>query len=204
MNKKIKLQTLLSSEARNALYREGRIVGDKSRILLEDFKPAYQWMANKRKEKISSPPDGVEAWPVWAWFKKDETGSVNPNDEEYEGQDLWLLTFEADPDQVVMSDFGDWHHVLNGWYLPNRHVADDGLAEDEAFCNELESAGIEWAERPYPQKFWDRVTKSWERIFDVRNGENGVQATFWVLNASQIISEVPCRGTVPELTLKCA
>lgn len=204
MNRKIKLQMLLSSEARLALYREGRIVGDKSRIALEDFEPAYRWMAGKMAEKIAPPPEGVEAWPVWAWFKKDETGAVNPNDEEYEDQDLWLLTFEANSDEVVMSDFVDWHNVLNGWYLPNRHVEDGGEAEDEAFCNELETAGIEWAERPYPPEYWDRVTKSWDRVFEVNGSNSGVQATFWVLNASQVIAEVPCRGTVPELTLKCA
>lgn len=201
---KIKLQIVLSSEARQALYDEGRIVGDKSRITFEDFEPAYKWMADQMAGKIAPPPAGVEAWPVWAWFKKDETGFVDPNDEEYEDQGLWVLTFEADTEQVVMSDFGDWHHVLNGWYLADRHTADEGLAEDEAFSKELESAGIEWADRPYPEPFWQRVTKSWERVFDVREGEHGVQATFWVLNASQVIAEEPCKGTVPDVTLKCA
>lgn len=195
---KITLQAVISGEARKALYETGRLVGDRSRICFEDFEPAYEWMSEKMLERLKSPPTGVEAWPVWAWYQKTDTGRVDPNDEEYSGQDLWVITFEADRDQVVLSRFGDWHFVLNGWYLPDQSVLDEGQAEDDAFCKELEDAGVDWGDRPYPEPFWKRVTDSWMRIFDLptENSGEGVQATFWVLNASQIISEEPCIGTV--------
>lgn len=201
---KINLQIVLSSEARKALYDKGQLVGDKSRICFEEFEAAYQWMAGQMLGKIAPPPADVDAWPVWAWARKDGTGQVDPNDEEYEDQDLWVLTFEADIDQVVFSDFEDWHCVLNGWYLPDSSVPDEGLKEDEAFCAELEGAGVEWADRPYPEPFWSRVTESWKRIFNVSRDEEYVQATFWVLKANQVIKEEPCKGTVPEFALKCA
>lgn len=203
-NGKIKLQIVLSSEARQALYDEGRLVGDRSRIFDEDMFPAYQWMALKMQEKLGVPVDVNDPWPVWAWSSWADQGDVDPNDEEFEDKDLWVLTFEAEPDQVLLSDFIAWHHVVVGWYLPDLYSADGGEAEVESFSAVLEAAGVDFSDRPYPAPIQERVTESWDRVFDVNHENLTVQATFWALHASQVIKEEPCKGTVPDLALKCA
>lgn len=181
---KMTLQIVMSSEARNALHKNGRISGCRDRIHFKDWVGPYEWIAAQMIEKVGSP-EGSEAWPLWAWYKKPDC------EDEVEEDDLWLLTFVADNDQVVLSDFETWHYALNGWYLPDLASEDEGLAEGEAFDEDLEGAGIDWFQRPYPAPYWDRVQASWQRIFDIGEKVDAVQATFWELGLEQIIAERP-------------
>src|SRR5690606_9827585 len=116
--------------------------------------------------------------------------------------DLWLLTFEADPKQVVISDFETWDYVLKGWYLPDRSAPDGGDAEDDEFSTDLAKAGIDWG-YPYPEPFASRIEESWKRVFEL-SGKTRLQATFWVLDRRQVLAEEPFRGTIQEMCLKCA
>lgn len=181
----VTLQIVMNSEARDALHKNGRLAGDRDRISEKDWTGPYQWIADQMANLIGHSADGND-WPMWAWSKNDD---LDP--ENYDEDDLWLVTFEADPSKVVLSDFGAWHYVLNGWYLPDETSPDQGEAESEAFDQELEAAGINWADRPYPAPFWDKVQNSWERIFDVEASTGAVQATFWDLKLDQVISEKP-------------
>jgi len=199
----------MTSEARRALYTEGRLVGDRSRICEDGFAPAYEWMAGEMGKMLAPPPDGVDAWPLWAWFRHGK-GGVDPDADEYADQDLWVMTFETDPRHVVISDFDAWHYVLQGWYLPDRSAPDGGDAEADQFADALNEAGVEWGDHPYPEPFASRIQNSWKRVFDLsgktrsKAAKTKLQATFWVLDRRQILFEEPCRGTVHEMQLKCA
>lgn len=194
----MRLQIVMNSDARRALYRNGYLVGDKSRILFEDFEPAYCWMAKCMMDKIGSPPDGIDPWPMWAWYQRCGLGQVDALSDEYADQDLWVITFDVDRSSIVLSDFGAWHHVLNGWYLPDLSAADGGDHESEEFDRKLEEADVDWSERPYPAPFDEMVQASWSRIFNVTEKTSDIQATFWRLDLAQVISEEPCQGTLVE------
>jgi len=181
----------MSPEAREALHRQGFVAGDRSRICFEDFEGPYRWMAARMAERLPPPPDGTEAWPVWAWSRWRGLDAPDPLAEEYAGQDLWIVAFDARPEDALLSCFESWHYVLNGWYLPDLHAQDEGEAEGEAFDAELEAAGVRWLDRPWPSPFRERAEASWERVFDVREGTQDVQATLWRIDAARIVSETP-------------
>lgn len=178
-------------DAREALWRQGFLVGDRSRICSPDFVEPYRWMACRMKERLPSPPSGVESWPLWAWSRWNDLSAPDPHAEEYAGQELWIVGFDARPQEVLLSCFHAWHHVLNGWYLPDLRTPDEGEAEAEAFDAELAAAGVVWIERPWPSPFRERSEASWNRVFDVRQEDPDVQATFWQLDASCVVSEIP-------------
>lgn len=191
MSDSLLLHVMIYPEAREALHAQGYLAGDRSRICDPTFQGPYEWMAARMAERLPPPPAGVEPWPLWAWSRWCGQEAPDPMAEEYADQDLWMVGFTLPPDEVLLSDFGDWHHCLNGWYLPDLRAADEGEAEGEAFNEELAAAGVEWMDRPYPEPFWSRVTASWERIFDVQEGCKDVQATFWRFGLDQVVSEVP-------------
>ncbi len=83
--------------------------------LHQPFADAYHWMVSDMSKRIGSLPDGVQ-YPVWTWYQMD--GKRQRHDPRYggyapHGTPLILLTIDIDERDVVLSDFDDWHFVLN-------------------------------------------------------------------------------------------
>jgi hypothetical protein len=93
---------------------------------------------------------------MWAWPERPDMRSYGHQPPE--GQRLVLLKLQVPGEKVLLSDFGDWHMVLNDGYHPTPE--EDA---DDAF---------------YESGTWDRLTAdlaakraSWERVFDLQPGD---------------------------------
>lgn len=142
----------------------------------------------------NGPPPRPEAMPLWAWVQWAGPSQRKPDMRSgghyYSGRTCFRLTLDLPEYTVLLSDFDDWHSVLNNWY----HTLNE--AEFDAFCAEIDAAGVPWG-GPYPEPFQARITASWERIFakdrsDVDPawsgdpGQRSIQATFWKLSLRQV------------------
>ncbi|MCR6630694.1 MAG: DUF3841 domain-containing protein [Magnetospirillum sp.] len=174
-----------------ALRTRGELIADGRRVW-RDFRHAYRWMAEQMGRRIGPPPR-PRAYPLWAWAQWSgpnrrpdmRTGGHKPR-----GTQCYRLTLDVPQQQVVLSDFSDWHMVLNNGYLARSE------AEADAFDAELAAAGIPKLSRDYGA-FTARVEASWERVFDIDHASlhpawNGspetqsIQATFWRLGKDQV------------------
>ncbi|MBO4290777.1 MAG: DUF3841 domain-containing protein [Lachnospiraceae bacterium] len=148
-----------------------------------DFVDAYNWLVKKMKEKIGLPPEGVE-YPIWAWYIQNwKHAKPDLRGERWHygnGGELYACIEIEIPDKdVLLSDFDNWHCVLNRFLISETEEEDE---QQDAFFETL----------PESEKK-SFMEKNWERIFDIRPLDNGwtsrgkwVQAVFWELKKEQI------------------
>lgn len=164
----------------NKLQEQGVIHCDTSKSWgSNDYKEAYDWMVGQMINRIGPAPEGVD-YPIWGWqqvgcSKKEYHGSVA----DCSGDDDEFVFITADiPDELVLlSDFCDWHCVLNHCHT------DFQCSEKEA----NDEAGI---------------IKSWDTIFDLnRRGRyikhrrnRTIQATFWELRLEWVTATSRIKG----------
>lgn len=147
------------------------------------YEDAYDWMSEQMAKKIGKPSPNI--YPIWGWYRY---GDHNPglNHWKFSGygddqEETVYLELEISSDQVVLSDFDDWHAVLNNQYL-------------NPASNELEYDIFERQFNSYTRKVQERVKRqSWEDIFNLKNYDNEfrsrgqyIQATFWEITRDDI------------------
>jgi hypothetical protein len=152
------------------------------------FQTAYHWMAKQMRERLRIPTRRLITFPVWAWVKRPDLRWERHN---YHGRQV-LIEFEEDAKNVLLSDFDNWHFVLNSYYL--------GTQKDtNTYERDLKKAGLRF--RRFEQLPWDfriRVEKSWEAgVFKIRK-KSTVQATLWEIPLKNIKKVVPFVGTLPK------
>lgn len=185
----MRIHVIMCEKGRDFMKREGRFIGRPDLIDPPDFKPAYEWLADRMEERIGPPPDGVPRWPVWAWRRWQKRPKPRMDDKAFRHlRDHVLVSLEVPDETVVLSDFNSWHAPLNDWYLADERARDRGMAEDEAFEADLTAAGIRMCDRPYPEPFRSRVRDSWQRIFHVA-GSDYIQATAWFFDEKHVVDE---------------
>ena len=176
------LWTIQPEEIWDLLQREGMYRCDPAQID-PDFVDAYDWLVKRMKEKIGLPPEGVE-YPVWGWYI--QNGEHKKPDLRSErwcygngGETYACIEIEIPDEDVLLSDFDEWHCVLNRFLVSD--TEEEGEQQD-AYYETLP----EDEKRSY-------MEKNWERIFDISPLENGwtsrgkwVQAVFWELKKDQI------------------
>ena len=160
----------------------------------EKFLKAYDWMAGQMRLRIGEPPIKDIKYPMWAWYQFNSAKSKKPTRSCFyiqEGISAYM-EIEIPDNEVVLSDFSNWHNVLNQWPLTNwkRIEKKTDLLEKEAG----KSLGFD----DYPVEIQREIEMSWEAIFDLdrRDKEVGrkhkrnrsIQATFWMLKPENIIS----------------
>jgi hypothetical protein len=182
----MKLSMVIERERFEAMRALRVLLPDTSRIMDEDFRPAYEWMAAKMLERL--PPPKFEIWPLWAWAWHDGFDVAPPHERKDEHV---VLEFVKRPEEILLSEFGSWHFALNNWFLPDESVPDQGEAESDAFWAELKEHGVGGRMQCYPEEVQSRIEKSWERTFDVRETDHTVQATFFSLSVDEIVSVRP-------------
>lgn len=132
----------------------------------EEFRRAYDWLIVEMGQKISRP-EGVEL-PVWAWARNH--GKIQRPDRRrmlfnrYAQSDV-ILELEVPDRLAILSDFDDWHCVLNG--VPIR--------SDE-----------EWEHDPDREFTEEEIRKSWKQVLTVENKEF-VQACLWTIEPEWLI-----------------
>lgn len=192
---KLTLHMELTAEAYEVLQRDGFLASSPSLIEEQDWLPAYRWLSAKMIERLPAHDRQHEPWPLWAWLQKD--GKTKGFRISAPGR--WMVKFQKPVDEVLLSDYVKWHAPLNRTLLHDFEDNDDEAdREYEQFQDLLVGEGladldalIDRSERDpgadYPQHVWDFVHRTWERVFDVSKAST-IQATFWRLNASEVIS----------------
>ena len=145
----------------------------------DEMKEAYDWMAGQMTRRIGPAPEGV-VFPIWGWkqvgcYKKEYHGCIadcGGDDDEFV-----FITADIPDDLVLLSDFDDWHCVLNHWYADSlRHKNEP---DEEA-----------------------AIVKSWDNIFNldrhghyIRHRRNrNIQATFWELRLEWVTAISRIKG----------
>lgn len=108
------------------------------------FRRAYNWMSKQMEQRIGKAEFAKDSkervYPVWVWYKwnnKNVRPDLRYTEFRHRETAEYLLELEIPDNEIVLSDFDDWHFVLNGVPL------DDGDDGDDIF-----------------------MTQSWESIFD--------------------------------------
>ena len=187
----VKLWTIQRPPAWDELRTTG-ILRATAKHVNPDFEDAYAWMRAQMVTRIGPPPE-PDGYPVWAWYWYYGKRKPRP-DLRYCGYlgkgDVGLrIEIECDPSDVLLSDFIDWHAVLN-----NRRLA-ASPSDDDAFSAEMQARGIDYSSRLVVPDVAARVRKSWELVFDLQRDvpewkpppdERYVQATMWEVRMDQV------------------
>lgn len=145
------------------------------------FQRAYQWMTKQLAAKVERPSSLITT-PIWAWYRSHDYLHQRPDFRWVRDYpDEVCIEFAIPDEQVLLSDFENWHFVLDDFYL--------GLATNEQEF-EQENAWFNGLNVPQQQRVKE---KSWQRIFDItprtgdwtKNGDS-VQGCFWLLKREQI------------------
>lgn len=160
----------------------------------ETFMRAYRWMADQMRQRIGEPPIKDIIYPIWAWYQYDSAKSKKPKKSIHnipEGVSAYM-EIEVPDNDVLLSDFSNWHSVLNGGPLSDwkKIFKEIDLLDKEA------GRVLKFDE--YPEEIQKEIEKSWEAVFDLdrRDKELGrthkrnrsIQATLWILKKEYIIS----------------
>ena len=85
------------------------------------FMRAYHWMADQMRQRIGEPPIKDIKYPMWAWYQYDSAKSNKPPRSPLdieEGVSAYM-EIEIPYSEVVLSEFSNWHAVLNQCPLTN-------------------------------------------------------------------------------------
>ncbi|MFE5321617.1 DUF3841 domain-containing protein [Paenibacillus sp. NPDC056579] len=105
----------------------------------------YQWMISQMKKRL---PNYHGEFPIWLWPKKPDMRSTGHFDSQTR---CVRITIELDDEDVLISDFMEWHIVLSdGFNANNEQEYDDYYAGKLSITKE----------------------ESWERIFDLHIPQN--------------------------------
>ncbi len=116
--RKYTLWTIQHEDAWMQLQQAGLLRADPDRVP-EDFRRAYDWMAEQMARRIGNPPNGVW-YPLWAWYRWE--GKHRPRDLRCSGYGergtpMVQMELEIEESRVLLSEFDSWHTVLSGGYL---------------------------------------------------------------------------------------
>lgn len=174
------LWTIQHEEAYREFEKTGILVANDNCLFCgEDLRFAYDWLSDQMRKRIGPPPKDIH-YPVWAWYQwegKRKRMDLRQSGYAKRGTPLVQITFEADEDNFLLSDFDAWHSVLMNQYVAN----------DEAEWNWF------YNQHPHPQQ--NDVEPSWDRIFDITHytpdwdctpEKKSIQATLWKIDMSQI------------------
>jgi hypothetical protein len=135
------------------------------------FRSAYGWMEDQFRLRVGPLPTSRAL--VWAWYK--------PKPDFRKGawrgvpRPVVLLTLRVDPNRVLVSDYEDWHQVLNEAPIAPRELEHDGEAWDR------------WADEAYA---WPKAKKqaTWSRIFQPAYMGSYCQAVLAEIRPSDVVA----------------
>ena len=100
--------TIQTEEAFLEFERTGALRANENFLFCEDYyRFAYDWLSNQMALRIGPPPENVR-YPVWAWYQwegKRKRRDLRQSGYAKRGTPMVQITFEADPDSFLLSDF---------------------------------------------------------------------------------------------------
>jgi hypothetical protein len=140
--------TLQSLEAWDHFNKQEFMVGSTE---FAGFSEPYYWMMNQMKSRLDKYNGEL---PVWVWLKKPDMRSGG---HFRRGTQCVRVELILNDEDVLLSDFLDWHCVLNNNYVSdNEQDWEDYIyAEDNGFDKE-----------EIKNKSWEKIFQ-WDRIREV-------------------------------------
>lgn len=152
----------------------------------DEFFTAYDWISKQMKSRIGNPPDGIK-YPVWAWHSvngKHQRPDMRTVDMKVFKKSA-LMEIEIPDNQVLLTDFDDWHLVLNDCIYYKANSIPNLSSEEwdaEAEKEDAYFASLSDEEKTiYKQNSWENIICS-----EGQPLPKYVQATFWELRKDQI------------------
>jgi Domain of unknown function (DUF3841) len=114
------------------LQHDGFLFGPGPDFVDEDWqwRTAYAWMAGQMERRIGPRPR-PDIYPLWAWYQWKDAAHRKPDLRSpgylAPGTRGVRLACEIPKDQILLSDFLQWNHVLNYGYLSLSQVEDDAF-----------------------------------------------------------------------------
>jgi hypothetical protein len=196
----LKIWTIQDYQAFEQLVNTGElVVAEKFIEMLDYWRYAYDWMAEQMRIRIGNPPPCVK-YPVWAWYqwegKRKKPDMRSRHGEP--GRRIVRLTLELDKKDMLLSDFDLWHMPLNHGYLSLSEQEDEEFDNEYKKCcysyHDLKDCSIN---TPAMKLLREKMTKSWERIFDLTLEPNdwliepmekkSIQTTLWSIRQDQVV-----------------
>lgn len=109
---------LVTAQHRNVLQElktHGIYIPSKDRIDDEYYRESYEWL----KTKMHTHNPYQSETMVWNWLGKKLRVPVTKGD--------IIIRYTVEPDQVLLSDYHYWHHVLNKWNVTYNETEDERL-----------------------------------------------------------------------------
>ncbi len=156
---------------------ETGILKSGEKIMENDYLDSYSWIENKMRELLPQPE--IECnHPLWSWYKyrgkrkHDLRFSGNGN----RGDELYRIKFEIDDNKVLLTDFSDWHIILN--------------TSDTKNYSEMTIEDVDDIDE-YPKNGWERLDNkliyNWDNIIlDANSERSDIQATLWYIRQEQV------------------
>jgi hypothetical protein len=195
----MRLWTIQSSFAYEKLKNE-KVLRVNEKHVDEDFLEAYIWMNRQMKKRLSVNNPSENCFPIWAWYQwhneKRKKPDLRHTGHLQSGELGYRIEFEVNADEVLLSDFVLFHHVLNRWYIP-RDEKDDELFNKKLNLEEIDEFKLlDSLQDPDKVSYSKRlVEESWNNIFDLDwyddyisppKNEKSIQATLWELKLDKI------------------
>lgn len=189
----MRLWTIQGIEIYEQLVKDGiayctkPVWGDDDRFVY-----AYHWMAKQMRKRIGNPPIKDIEYPLWAWYQYDSAKKNKPPKSPFdmtEGLSAYI-EIEIPDNQVLLSDYSDWHVTLNQGPARNWKKIWKKMDKQE----KLTGRHLDFLE--YPIDLRQEIEDSWDEVFDLDARGKGIrlkrnrsiQATFWALYPENIIS----------------
>ena len=191
---KMRLWTSQTIEFYNELMEKGIAYCTRVSEFAQENDFAYRWIAEQTRKRIGEPPMPEIKLPVWAWYQYDSAKSNKPPKSPrniQEGVSAYM-EIELPDNEVVLSEYNNWHAVLNLCPLTNWKR----IGKKTDLLDKKAGRLLDFNE--YPIEIQKEIENSWEAIFDLDRRDKDVgrkhkrnrsiQATFWMLKLEHIIS----------------
>ena len=183
----------MTVEAYEALRRSDVLRADAARAE-PSYRLAYQWMRGEYERRI---PGASGAPLVWAWARFRRRELIEQLGTE--GTHV-LTTLRVPRERVLLSDFEDWHAVLNQWELHPRDMDEAEVDRRiDAFWDDMAALGtgrVPMGSWPAPLR--RRVLASWDQVFQIGSPPRVVQAVIERIDAAEVVDAVVLSEPTPE------
>lgn len=207
----MELYTFITKEEYNILLKDKVLYCDTKKATMpneeECFKKAYDYMADKlehkySKKNIKNAPKNL-IYPRWAFYQwESETDLIHSANkslfEDFNGK--VLLKLNVPKEQVLLSDYDNWHYCLNGWYLPkDERDLDNWFYICEIANLKIADILFNKSNSIYVKYLQKRIYNSWRNIFNLNypnmvcDGDlKSTQAVFWKIDLDNVLEVKKC------------
>lgn len=193
----MKVYTAITLAELEILKKDGRLVCNPRHKNFfankASFRFAYQWMANKLREK---DPSKIQ-YPRWVYFKIHGNTDINiakDLDLPYT-KNICYLKLEINENRVLLSDVNLWELVLNLFYIPDNILSSPNNFNNFMDKNKTSHKFIldKKINNPIYREMKNEIINSWDKIFDINKNNSSkylsktIQGVLWEIKKEDVI-----------------